>query len=162
MRTNFCSGFSFALIGWFSPVYIHGRLSDEFSESQAAVGLTFRVAGNYRKAGKAPWILDTGRIFTISKYFIEVCRNFILDFLNKKTAKNGENHQRAFKGSEFAGIRPCNFISSARSSIVLIFLTFNKLLISWNYGIPLNAHSCFSYMLYFEFFWSLQLRQTIT
>ncbi len=115
-ENKFLFRLSFALIGWFSPVYIHGRLSEEFSESQAAIGMTFRVAGNYRKAGKAPWILDTGRIFTISKYFIEVSRNFILDFLHKKTAKNGENHQRAFKGSEFAGIRPCNFISSAHSS----------------------------------------------
>jgi hypothetical protein len=36
------------------PAYIHGRLSEPFSESQAAFGTTFRVIGGFRKAGQAP------------------------------------------------------------------------------------------------------------
>jgi hypothetical protein len=44
-----------------------------------------------QKAGQAPLKKVTGMIFTVSKLFIEASRNFILDFLHKRTAKNCEN-----------------------------------------------------------------------
>jgi hypothetical protein len=47
----FCSGFSFALIGQSFLVYIHSRLSEQFSESQAGFGTTFKGTGGYQKAG---------------------------------------------------------------------------------------------------------------
>ncbi len=53
-------------IGRFSPVYIHARLSEHFSESQAGYGTTFRVTGSYQKAGTISLKVVTGRVFTIS------------------------------------------------------------------------------------------------
>jgi hypothetical protein len=37
----------FTPIGRFSPVYIHSRLSEQFSGSQAGYGTTFRDTGGY-------------------------------------------------------------------------------------------------------------------
>ncbi len=42
---------SFALIGQLFPLYIHSRLSEQFSGSQAGYGTTFRDTGGYQKAG---------------------------------------------------------------------------------------------------------------
>jgi hypothetical protein len=50
-----------------SAVYIHDRLSEQFSESQAAFGTIFIATGGFRKAGTSPLKRVTGRIFTISK-----------------------------------------------------------------------------------------------
>ncbi len=151
---------SFALIGQFFLVYIHSWLSEQFSESQASFGTTFKGTGSYQKAGKSSLKRVTGRNFTISKWFhrskqklhfgfpsqkdnwklwkpfritsefseqllkaqaairkpkqalwrgllegisqlvsdfIEASRNFILNFLHKKTTENCENHKRSFK-----------------------------------------------------------------
>ncbi len=68
-------------------MYIHGRLSEQFSEPQAAVGTTFTVTGSLRKAGTRHLKRFTGRIFTIVSDFREARRNFILDFLNKRQPK---------------------------------------------------------------------------
>jgi hypothetical protein len=40
---------SFTLFGKFSPAYIHGWLSEQFSGSQAAFRTTLRVTGAYCK-----------------------------------------------------------------------------------------------------------------
>jgi hypothetical protein len=64
-----------------------GWLSEKFSELLGALGTTFRVTRGFRKAGTSPLKRVNGRIFTISKLFHRACRNFILDFLHKKTAK---------------------------------------------------------------------------
>jgi hypothetical protein len=42
---------SFALIGRFFPVYIHSRLSEQFSGLQAGFETTFVDTGGYQKAG---------------------------------------------------------------------------------------------------------------
>jgi hypothetical protein len=42
---------SLALIGRFFPVYIHSRLSEQFSRLQAGFGTTFRDTVGYQKAG---------------------------------------------------------------------------------------------------------------
>jgi hypothetical protein len=83
--------------------YIQGRLSEQFSESQADLGTTFRDTSGYQKAGTSSLKRVTGRIFTITivSDFIEASRNFILDFLHKKTAKNCENQMRPFKKNYF-------------------------------------------------------------
>jgi hypothetical protein len=52
-RIKFLLQLSFALIGRFFPEYIHGRLSEQFSGSQAGFGTTFRDTGGYQKAGTA-------------------------------------------------------------------------------------------------------------
>jgi hypothetical protein len=58
--------FSFAIIGQFSPVYIHGRLSEQLSESRVAFGTTFNVTDGYWKAGTSSLKKVSGA-FTISK-----------------------------------------------------------------------------------------------
>jgi hypothetical protein len=56
----------FPVIGKFSPEYIHGRLSEQFSESKVAFGATFRVTCGYQKAGtSSPAMRFNGRIFKI-------------------------------------------------------------------------------------------------
>ncbi len=50
-----------------SHVHIHGRLSEQFSKSQAAFTPSFRVTGGYRKAGTSFLKIVTGRVFTVSK-----------------------------------------------------------------------------------------------
>jgi hypothetical protein len=60
---------SFALIGRFILVYIHSKLSEQFSESQAGFGTTFKGTGGYQKAGTSSLKRITGRNFTISKVF---------------------------------------------------------------------------------------------
>jgi hypothetical protein len=49
-RIKFVFRLSFALIGRFFPVFIHSRLSEPFSGSQAGFGKTFRETGGYQKA----------------------------------------------------------------------------------------------------------------
>jgi hypothetical protein len=66
-RINFLFRLSFALIGRFFPVYIHSRLSEQFSGSQAGYGKTFRDTGGYQKAGTSSLNRVTGRNFTIIK-----------------------------------------------------------------------------------------------
>jgi hypothetical protein len=80
----------------FSPEEVHVRLSEQCLESQAAFGTTLRVSGVYQKAGTSSLKRVTGVIFTISD-FIEASRNFMLDFLHKKTANICKNHQRSFQ-----------------------------------------------------------------
>jgi hypothetical protein len=64
---NFGSGFPFARIGQVFLVYIHSRLSEQFSESQAGFGTTFKGTGGYQKARTSSLKRITGRNFTISK-----------------------------------------------------------------------------------------------
>jgi hypothetical protein len=68
-------------------VYIHSRLPENFSESQAGFGTTFKGTGGYQKAGTSSLKRVTGRNFTtvLISDFIVASRNFILDFLHKKT-----------------------------------------------------------------------------
>jgi hypothetical protein len=49
-RVKFLFWLSLALIGPFSPVYIQDRLSEQFSESQAAYRTTFKVMSGYQQA----------------------------------------------------------------------------------------------------------------
>ncbi len=63
------------------------HLSSKRSETQAVIG---KAVSSFLKR-------VTGRIFTIRSDFIEAIRNFILDALLQKTAKNGENHQYAYQ-----------------------------------------------------------------
>jgi hypothetical protein len=58
---------SFALTGQFFQVYIHSRISEQFSESQAAFRTTFKGTGGYQKAGTSSLKRVTGRNFTISE-----------------------------------------------------------------------------------------------
>ena len=71
------------------PVFI------QFSGSQAAFGTSFTVIGGNRKAEISFMKRVTERIFTVTveRDFTEASININLDF-HKKTAKNGENHQR--------------------------------------------------------------------
>jgi hypothetical protein len=50
-RIKFLFRLSFSIIGRFSAEYIHSRLSEQFSGSQAAFTETFRVTGGYQKVG---------------------------------------------------------------------------------------------------------------
>jgi hypothetical protein len=84
--SDFCSGF--ALIGRFILVYIHSQLSEQFSESQAGFGTTFKGTGCTQKAGTSSLKRVTG--LQLVNDFIEASRKFILDFLRKKTTENCE------------------------------------------------------------------------
>jgi hypothetical protein len=67
-------------------VYIHSRLAEHFSGSQAVYGTTFRDTGGYQKAGKSS--LKRVKLEEISQLvsdFIEAGKNFNFDFLHKKT-----------------------------------------------------------------------------
>jgi hypothetical protein len=66
-RIKFLFRLSFALIGRFFPVYIHSRLSEQFSGSQAGYGTTFRDTGGYQKAGTSSLKRVTGKNFIIMK-----------------------------------------------------------------------------------------------
>jgi hypothetical protein len=79
-------------------VYIHDRLSEQFSVSQVAYGTTFRVPGGYQKDGITSSLkrVNMEGFSQLVSDFIEVSRNFIFEFLHKKTAKNCENNQRSF------------------------------------------------------------------
>jgi hypothetical protein len=79
-------------------VYIHVRLSEQFSESEAAFyGTTLKVIGGCQKAGTSSSKRVNGWVSTISKGFIELNRNFNFEFIHKTTAKICENHnKRAF------------------------------------------------------------------
>ncbi len=86
-QINFLFRLSFALIGRFFPVYIHSRLSEQFSRLQTGFGTTFRDTGGYQKAGNK--LSEEGYWKEFHNYsdFVEASRNFILDFLHKKTIK---------------------------------------------------------------------------
>jgi hypothetical protein len=69
-RIKFLFRLSFALAGRFFPVYIfqdHRRVTEQFSESQAGYGTTFRDIGGYQKAGTSSLKKVTGMNVTISK-----------------------------------------------------------------------------------------------
>jgi hypothetical protein len=53
-------------IGPFFLVYIHSRLSEHVSESQAGFGTTFKGTDGYQKSGTS-FLKRVGRNFTISK-----------------------------------------------------------------------------------------------
>ncbi len=66
-RNIFKCRLSFALIGRFFPLYIHSRLWEQFSGTQAAFGTTFRDTSGFQKAGTSSLKRVTGRFFTIIK-----------------------------------------------------------------------------------------------
>ncbi len=55
--------------------------------SQAAFGTTFRVTGSYQKDGTSSLKRVTGSIFQLVSDFIEIGRNFLLDFFTKRQPK---------------------------------------------------------------------------
>jgi len=94
---------SLALIGQFSPVYIHDRLS----ESQAAYGTTFTVTGGYQKVGTS--FLKRANMEGFSQLvsdIIEVSRNFIFEFLHKTTAKNVKTNSTHSQSTFFYFLGP--------------------------------------------------------
>jgi hypothetical protein len=82
-RIKFPFRLSLDLIGQFFPVYIHSRLSEQFSGSHSGFGTTFRNTGSYQKAG-------TSALKRVTLLEGKASRNFYLDFLHKKTTKNCE------------------------------------------------------------------------
>ncbi len=75
---------SFALVGRFFPVYIHGHFSEQVSESHAAFRTTFSDTGGCQKSGTSPVKRFTGRIFTISKCFKKQKLYFFLSFTKRQ------------------------------------------------------------------------------
>jgi hypothetical protein len=67
------------------------RLSEQFSGSQAAFETTFKITGDYRKAGKSFLKKLLGRISQLVIEVIEANRNFGLYVFHKKTAKSCKN-----------------------------------------------------------------------
>jgi hypothetical protein len=72
----------------------HSRPSEQFSESQAAFGTTFRVTGGNLKSGTSFLKRVTGMISEIVSNFNEASININFSFLHKKGAKYCKNHQR--------------------------------------------------------------------
>jgi hypothetical protein len=64
-------------------VYIQGWLSEQFSGSQAAFGTTFRVTGEYWKAGTSSIQRVTGGFSKFVSDFIEASKSFSR-FLHKR------------------------------------------------------------------------------
>jgi hypothetical protein len=80
-RIKFLLGLSFALIGRFFPVYVHSRLSEQFSGSQAGYGSTFINTGCYQKARTSSLKKVTGRNFTKILNWLSLTRTSISEFL---------------------------------------------------------------------------------
>jgi hypothetical protein len=99
-------------MGLFFLVYIHSRLSEQFSKSQAGFGINFKGTGGYRdqKAGTSSLKRVTGRISQFVSDFIEASRNFILDFLHKKTTENVKTISAHSKRVLFRILGPFNLI----------------------------------------------------
>jgi hypothetical protein len=57
-------------------VYIHGWLSEQSSGPQAAFGTTFKVTGEYWKAGTSSLKRVTGGFSKLVSDFIEASRSF--------------------------------------------------------------------------------------
>jgi hypothetical protein len=53
-RVKFLFWLSLLSLVYFLPVYIHGRLSEQFSETQATFGTTFEPQATIGKAEKVP------------------------------------------------------------------------------------------------------------
>jgi hypothetical protein len=89
-RMKFMFRLFFALIGQFYPVYnyIHGRLSESFSGSQAAFGTTFRFTGGFWKPGTHFLWRVTGKIFTRTKWFHKSKQKFHFGFSSQKDNQN--------------------------------------------------------------------------
>jgi hypothetical protein len=86
--------------GRFFPVYIHSRLSEQFSGPQAGYRTTHvRDTGGYQKVGTSSLKRVTGRNFTISKLSHKSKKKLGFGFLykTKKTSRNYENRQRSFR-----------------------------------------------------------------
>jgi hypothetical protein len=71
-------------------VYIHSRLPEQFSGSQAGFGTTFRDKGSFQKAGTSSLKRVTGRNFTISD-FIEATETSLWLSFTKRQLKNVKN-----------------------------------------------------------------------
>jgi hypothetical protein len=72
--------------------YVHvvgGFQNYNFSLSHAGFGIIFLFMDSYLKAGKKLLKMVSGR-FPSFKCFIETCKNFILNFLHKKAARNSK------------------------------------------------------------------------
>jgi hypothetical protein len=96
-RIKFVFRLSFALIGRFFPVFINSRLSEPFSGSrQVSEQLLETQAANRTPEHDVGRKLLEGISLFVSD-FIETSRNFNLDFLHKKTTKNGKNDKCSIK-----------------------------------------------------------------
>ncbi len=84
-HTKFLFRLSFALLGRFFSMYIHRRLSEQFSESQVGYRTIFRDTGGYQK--QALWRGLLEGISQLVRDFKEASRNFTLDFLHKRQLK---------------------------------------------------------------------------
>jgi hypothetical protein len=110
-------------------VYIHDRLSEQFFRSQADFGTFFRVTGSYPKDGTSSLKRVTGRIFKLVSDFLEVGRNFLLDFFTKRqlkivktiSAHSGEIYKRRhFSASPLQSLpSPFSTASSFQTSEIL-------------------------------------------
>ncbi len=104
---NFCP---VSLVDFSSVLYIHSRLSEQFSWSRAGYLTTFGDTGGYQKAGTSSLKRVTGRNFTISRGK----QKLYFDFLHKKTTKIVKTR------------------SSHSKITVSIFRAFKKIFISWH------------------------------
>ncbi len=95
-RIRFLFRLSFAFIGRFILVYIHSRLLEQFSESQA-VSQLLKPQAAIRKPQQALWRGLLEGISQLISDCIEASRNVILDFLHKKTIENCENQKVLFQ-----------------------------------------------------------------
>ncbi len=83
-----CSGFPLlSLLDFFLCTYIHSRLSEQFSRSQAGYGTTFRDTGSYQKAWTSSLKRVTRRNFTISKWFHRSKQKLLFGFPTQKSTK---------------------------------------------------------------------------
>jgi hypothetical protein len=75
------------LVDFFQCTVIHGQLSEQFSESQAVFGTTFRDTGGHQKAGAS----SLNRVLQVFSQFvsdsIEASRNLFKISFTKRQAK---------------------------------------------------------------------------
>ncbi len=122
LHKNFRSGYPSRSIFSYT---CHRRLSEHFSESQAAFRTTFGVTGGFLKARTSFVKRVTKRSFRISQKFPRSKQELYLNFLPKEAEKYCENHQLSYT-----------------KSIDLIFRTLEKIIISWHY--PLKRQTLLS------------------
>jgi len=74
------------------PVYIHCRLSEQFSGSQVAFKTTFVVIGGYQKAGTEMLMGLSEQSLELVNVFKKANSNFIINFLFHKAIQKHKNN----------------------------------------------------------------------
>ncbi len=110
-RHGILSRLTICVIGWFPPrdhlsldrgkvgltIHVHGRFTEQFSESHQGYGASFTVTGGILNAATSSLKRVIRAIFKFGSVFNEASQDFIFHFLYNKAAKEFKTHRRLFR-----------------------------------------------------------------